>query len=442
MLASEKSRESRRTAILVSPQFPPCSLAAVHRVRHLAKHLPEFGWEPVVVCVHERHYTDPLDHRLAELLPRDLRVHKVEAAPATLSRAIGVSDVGLRAFGQLRRAVLSEIDRSRECVVFITGFPFYPMMMAADVRRAGVPLVLDFQDPWVSTWGARQSRWSKAGVAHTLATMLEPRAIAHADAVMSVSRTQNEQMAARYPDIHPTRFLALPIGGDADDFQLVSDRSGRSEGEIRTIRYVGSFAPRAAALFRVLLRGVRLLRMRNSSCLKNVRFEFIGTSATAEGRAEGPVLPIAQAEGVADLIVEQPRRIPYLDALFAMRKADVLLIVGSDEPHYTASKVFPALMAHKPFLSLFHEASSAHEILTSAAGGVALAFDSAESLEALEVNIASGLEALLEGRINLSNRNPSALSPYTARSLAGECARLFDRILNDTSSDHRCDLPS
>ncbi len=35
--------------VIVSPYFPPSSLAGVHRARHLAKHLPSFGWHPIVV---------------------------------------------------------------------------------------------------------------------------------------------------------------------------------------------------------------------------------------------------------------------------------------------------------------------------------------------------------------------------------------------------------
>ena len=39
-------------------------------------------------------------------------------------------------------------------VVLITGSPYYPMLFAGVVkRRFGVPVVLDFQDPWVSAWG-------------------------------------------------------------------------------------------------------------------------------------------------------------------------------------------------------------------------------------------------------------------------------------------------
>ena len=44
---------SLREMVLVSPYFPPSTLAGVHRARHLAKHLPAWGWKPIVLCVDE-----------------------------------------------------------------------------------------------------------------------------------------------------------------------------------------------------------------------------------------------------------------------------------------------------------------------------------------------------------------------------------------------------
>ena len=41
-------RDERRTCLIVSPYFPPSSLAGVHRARLISRHLPAFGWEPVL----------------------------------------------------------------------------------------------------------------------------------------------------------------------------------------------------------------------------------------------------------------------------------------------------------------------------------------------------------------------------------------------------------
>ncbi len=47
---------TQRRVLVVSPHFPPSTLAGVHRARHLAKHLPAAGWRPTVLCVDESHH--------------------------------------------------------------------------------------------------------------------------------------------------------------------------------------------------------------------------------------------------------------------------------------------------------------------------------------------------------------------------------------------------
>src|ERR1019366_891330 len=107
-----------------------------------------------------------------------IEVTKTGALPAYLTRRIGVGDIGLRAWMHLQRTIFRAIDRRPIGVVFITGAPFYPMLLAPQIKKHfNVPVVLDFQDPWVSAWGAMQPAFSKAGLSHRLAKLLEPRAL-------------------------------------------------------------------------------------------------------------------------------------------------------------------------------------------------------------------------------------------------------------------------
>ena len=45
---------------------------------------------------------------------------------------------------------------------------------------------------------------------------------------------------------------------------------------------------------------------------------------------------------------------PYLEAIGVLARSDGITLIGSDEPHYTPSKIYPGLMAGRPFISLFH----------------------------------------------------------------------------------------
>ena len=85
--------------LIIYPHFPPSNLAGVHRPRLFAQHLPSFGWEPIILTVHEKYYEETLDTNLKNLLPVSLRIEKVNAFGVTKPRVIG--DIGLRAFFQL-----------------------------------------------------------------------------------------------------------------------------------------------------------------------------------------------------------------------------------------------------------------------------------------------------------------------------------------------------
>ena len=87
--------------LIIYPHFPPSNLAGVHRPRLFASHLKSFGWEPIILTVHEDFYEEELDWNLHSLLPKDLRIEKVNAFKVSKPRLIG--DIGLRGFFQLRK---------------------------------------------------------------------------------------------------------------------------------------------------------------------------------------------------------------------------------------------------------------------------------------------------------------------------------------------------
>ncbi len=421
-----------KKVLIVSPYFPPSTLAGVHRARHLAKHLPAAGWQPFVLCVDERFHAESLDPGLAELLPADLRTVKTKALPLWLTKSLGVSDLGLRAFFHLKSAAGKILGNDAVDAVLITGSPFYPMLLSGWLkRRYGVPVVLDFQDPWVSSFGAAQPRFSKAGLAHWLATRLEPHALRHADFVTSVSDVQNAEMASRYPWFDAGKMAAIPIGGDADDYtalRLEANRTKRpplAHGHI-DFSYVGTFLPRSAVTARVLFAALAELRRTAPELAEKLRFNFVGTSNHPDDRTTYRFRPLAEAAGVGDLVAETPQRIPYLDALGVLANSDVILMLGSDEPHYTASKIYPGLMSGRPFLSLFHNASSAHRILAAAGGGHALSFATPEELGALTPRLAAAIRDLATAPDTAGTPRLETIAPYSACAVAGRFAEIFD----------------
>jgi hypothetical protein len=424
--------------LIVSPYFPPSTLAGVHRARHLAKYLPSYGWRPTVICVDPLYHIEKLDPQLARLVSPSVEIVLTGTIPVWLTRPFGVTgDIGLRGYFHLRAAVAKEMTNRRVDAVLITGSPYYPMLMAGWIRqRWNVPVVLDFQDPWVSHVGADAQPWSKLGISHRLAVILEPHAVRNAAIITSVSKRQNEEMAARYSWLDRTRMAYIPIGGDPEDFDArrADAKPDQTEKRRITFSYVGTAMPRSGPLFSILFRGLACLRARNPDLAGRLRFRFVGTSNQPNDSTSCRVCPLAEVEGVAELVTEEPARVPFLDALSILATTDVIIMVGSDEPHYTASKIYPGLMSGRPFLSIFHRMSSSHEILTRAGGGLTFAFETPDELETLVSAIANGLEYLASNPDTLGKADPKAYAPFTAQAVACEFANVFERAVHQDHS--------
>jgi hypothetical protein len=308
------------------------------------------------------------------------------------------------------------------------------MLLAGKIiRRYQVPVILDFQDPWVSTSGVLRKPLSKSGLSHRLATWLEPRAIRAASFITSVSEIQNTEMAARYPWLRPDRMAAIPIGGDPQDYEALRDMS-LDYGDIDlptgfvNLSYVGTIWPGVIETVRAVFRAVALIRDHHRATYERIRINFIGTTANPNDTEGYRVIPLAQAEGVADVVREVPRRLPYLQAISIQAKSDGVLMLGSDEPHYTASKIFGVLMSGRPFLSVFHRASSAHEILQRAGGGISIGFAGRAELDAMHAPIASALIRLATNAKSLGQADPATYEPYEASAIARRFSDVFENV--------------
>lgn len=422
------------TCLLVTPHFPPSVLAGVHRVRHMAKYLTEAGWQPIVLTVSPEHYGEAADERSLALVPRDIELVSVGAVPETLTRPIGVGDVSLRGLVPLWRAASRLVRERNVRCVFITGAPYYAMLMAPLLkRRFGVPVVLDFQDPWVSAWGARQAKFSKAGASHLLATALEPRALKGAAFVTSVSEVQNAEFLERNPSWEASRMAAIPIGGDPEDFALAREVPSEAvdahlADDMINVSYVGAVWPEVMPVLEAFLRGYSLFRERSPSIAGRVRLNFIGTGSPS-GDATDQVTPLAERLGLGGAVVEHPRRLPFLDAIAVMARSDTLLALGSLEPHYTSSKIYPLLMSGVPYVAAYHRAGSSYDILRRAGGGIVCGIDSVANIDELVSDVAEAFECVVETDTEMLASDPAAYEAFTARSIALRYARIFDGLV-------------
>ena len=360
---------------MVSPHFPPDSSAASHRVRLLAPHLPDAGWQPTVVTLDPASYEGRLDPDLAALVPATLDVVRATAWRPERTRRFGVGDLGLRAFTGLWRACRSLLSRGEFDLLFITLYPVYPALLGPRLKREfSVPFVLDYQDPWVGSWGLSvgggsrgEADW-KSRASRLLGTWLEPRAVGSADALTAVSQGTIDGIVERIPAAGRIPHGVIPLGFDSADFEALSrrpmafSRFHHDDGCVHLV-YVGTLLPNGVETLRLLLAGLAQAR-RDDEPARRLRLHLFGTSNQSNAD-RCRALPLAEELGLSDVVTESPGRLDYLDALSVLTHASGIVLLGSTEPHYTASKLYPALLARRPLLALFHEKSSVVSILQS-----------------------------------------------------------------------------
>jgi hypothetical protein len=171
-----------------------------------------------------------------------------------------------------------------------------------------------------------------------------------------------------------------------------------------------------------------------------LRLRFFGTSNLRAGEAPERVMPEARAIGVADLCSEVAPRIDYLDAIAVQKAAGALLLLGSSEPHYTASRLFPALLAGRPIIAAYHRSSTVCTMLRAVAPGAALiAYDERAPAGAQVEAIARALAAAVDGKLD-GARDLAAIEPWSASRLAGKLAALLDEVIaarDHAASDRR-----
>ncbi|MCL4789408.1 MAG: glycosyltransferase [Verrucomicrobia bacterium] len=398
----------------------------------MSSKLCELAWKPVVVTVDPQHYEETNDEASLALLPHNLQVERVGAWPARFCRPLGIGDVSIRGQWTMRSKVRELVNRGNVDLVFATVLPGYTSLIGAWAKRKlGLPFVLDYQDPWVSDWSAKQPRLSKAGLSHWLARNLEPGAVAAADALTAVSGQTLNSLRVRHLLKTGVPTETIPIGADPNDHD-VARRVGRSwirrDPDEFVLAYTGTIIEGMLPCVRTLFRSVRALTDANPS--PRILIHFIGTSADPSGKDALGLMGLAEELGVGRVFRLEPRRIGYLDALRSMQDADALLLLGSRASHYTASKLFPCWLSGKPVLALFHAASTVNELAAELGGVHLVKYDNQEGPETRVDETARVLRQLIEhDSVALRPRNQSAFEPYSSRGTAQRYAALFDRVV-------------
>ena len=191
-----------------------------------------------------------------------------------------------------------------------------------------------------------------------------------------------------------------------------------------------------ATSLRILFGAVARLKAVDPALAEKLRLAFIGTDYAPAGQGKKTVEPLAVAAGVAAQVSEQTDRIAYFAALQTMRVADFVLLIGSDDAQYTASKAAPCLASRRPIVAILHADSPGVSLLEHSKHTTVVTFRGAADIDRASETLAAAFPqvATLAGR-DLDD-DAALLEPYSARALTARQCTLFDRVMDRERKRH------
>ena len=426
----------RRKVIIVAPHFAPSNLASTHRSRLFGRHLPDFGWEPVIVTVHHDFYEEALDWKLWELVPPDLRIERVGAIPTKPFRLVG--DIAIRGFVPMLRRILRIIDEEGADLLYITIPSFFAAPLGRIVHALrGTPYGIDYSDPWVHVWPASTRRFSKAWASRKLGELLEPVAVRRASLITGVSERTYSGVIARNPHLAAQAVTeTMPYGGEVEDHRLAKSLAApaylfRDDKKFRVL-YAGTMWDGGQPTLERILQSLAA----HPEQYANVRFYFVGTGGSPTNPVP-QVSPLAERYGLGpDIVVEHPSRISYVDVLTHLEAADALLIIGSAKPHYTPSKIYQSILSGRPILAVLQQESPAVELLLGSGAGQLVTFSDERDLSTIATKFTQAFVKFRQfcSAFDRAQVKTGMVDEWSARAMTQRLAAAFDATLEKHSN--------
>lgn len=399
----------------------------MQRTLRFARHLPKFGWRPIVLSIDPRAYEERAEASGNEI-PEQLTVHRAFGLNAATQlslfgrypSALALPDRWATwRFWAVRKAM--KIIRSERVAAIWSTFPIATAHTIGLelARRTGLPWIAEFRDPM---W---QPDWPLEPTANDAWRRLESRIFAAVDTAVFTAPGAVRMYAERFPDFPAAKFAVIENGYDEETFQRAeSALDAQSNGPSRrpvTILHSGIIY-RSERDPSQLFAAIAALKSRGTISSASVR--ILLRASGGEGDYRGDLEHL----GIADIVSLEPA-IDYVAALKEMLTVDGLLLLQAANCNaQIPAKLYEYLRARRPILALTDPAGDTARTLDSAGAGLIAPLDSAPQIEA-------ALSQFVEQIRGGAARMPSSASVvrYSRESQAGELARLLQQAMSNVA---------
>lgn len=411
-----------KNILIIYPHWHPANLAGVHRPRLIGNFLPEFGWHPIVLTVKSEYFEEKPDPDFITTFRNHYEVYRVNAFKIGKVRLVG--DIGLRAFFQLYKKAKELISEKKIDFIWIPIPSFYTSLLGRLLyNKTKIPYGIDYIDPWVRDITNQKSM--RAVISQFIARNLEPFAVKKAAVISGVSTPYYQPVLNRNFKKEPIH-VGMPYGFDPLDHQIKLQNISYPWGDKNNIKpwvYAGAFLPNSHLFLDSFFGAVSKLRLAGQWD-SQIRLYFLGTGMYPAKR----ITSYAKDHGIGDIVFEERARYPFLHILSFLNDADRVMLFGSTEKHYTASKTFQCLLSHTPLFSMLHESSSAYEIIKETKVDE---FSFAYKDSYLKNDIVEALLPMLVSFIKITNWevNLQPLDKYSAKESARKLVNCIEKVV-------------
>ena len=407
----------------------------MQRIRMSLPYFADNGWDVEIVTVDEKYADLAKDELLVQSVPSTIKNHKVEALNKSWTAKLGLGSIALRSLWYYRKKVDQLLKTGNFDLVYFSTTQFAVCILGAYWKaKFKVPYVIDMQDPWHTDYYKNKpkgQRPNKYWLSYPLNKFLEPIAMTKVDGLISVSDTYIHDLKKRYPEIKDIPAATITFGAFKPDMKIAIDNQSNFPALLnpvyKNIVYIGrggaDLHKAITPLFEVVAAGIR----NNPTLYNQLKLHFIGTSYAAEGQGISTIIPLAKQYNLENNVVETTNRISYYHTLITLLKADGLFIPGSDDPAYTASKIYPYLLTHKPLLTIFNSFSPAINVLREY--GVMHSYSYDKTVD-ITLKIDTYLKEVIAGSTKAIIYHPDAVKKYDAQNMTLQQCNLFNRVIN------------
>jgi len=422
-----------KKVLIISPYFAPSNSADMQRVRMSLPYFEKLGWLAEVVMVDESFSDLNKDKLLMESIPDSIKIHKTKALPKSWTSKLGLGSLAIRSMLFYKKRVSQLLRQHKYDLIYFSTTEFPVCVLGAYWKKKfSVPYIIDMQDPWHTDYynnKPKAERPKKYWFSYRLHKYLEPKAMKTVDGLISVSVSYIHTLQERYPILKTKPTKVITFGAFDIDFRIAQAHSEqlplayRPEQKINLV-YIGrggfDMKPALNTLFEAFKQGL----VTQPRLFENVHLHFIGTSYAPKGKGTPTIFPVATELGIASYVTEYTDRIGFYNSIKNMQYADGLIIIGSNQGAYTASKLYPYILAKKPLLAVMHPESSVVKIMDDCSAGSLIPIG--QTISVAVQTLAIYLDAAKHHRLPATNWK--AFEHYTAFAMTQKQVELFNSV--------------